>query len=108
MGPIQLVNYIKGLHWPSPGGPGSKQVVPRLQDSNVPPTFPYHARPIFPHLVFATSLLSPESLAQASRLQHSLYFCVFKYARRVKMNKRSRARLKTESETGTYATPNRF
>ena len=33
------------------------------------------------------------------RLQNSLYFCVFKYATSEQSNKRSRTRLKTESET---------
>ena len=34
-----------------------------------------------------------------TRLQNSLYFCVFKYATREQSNKRSGTRLKTESET---------
>ena len=33
------------------------------------------------------------------RLQNSPYFCVFKYATSEQSNKRSRTRLKTESET---------
>ena len=87
---------MEGLHWPSPGGPGSKQVVPRLQDSNVPPTFPYHACPIFSHLVFATSLLSPESLAKASRLQHSVHFCGIQ----VRGNSQNEQKVWSEAENG--------
>ena len=40
--------------WASLRGPGSKQLVPGLQDGNVPPSFPDRVSRIFPHPVFPT------------------------------------------------------
>ena len=47
-------------------------------------------------LVFATSLLSPESLAQASRLQHSVYFCGIQ----VRANSQNEQKVWSEAENG--------
>ena len=74
--PIQLVNgLVSVVQAPSSWYLGSKMVMCR-------PPFPI-AWVVFSLTLF--SLLSFESLAQA-RLQHSPYFCVFKYARTVKLN----------------------
>ena len=54
---------MKGLHWASLRGPGStaqvvhKQVVPGLQDGNVPPSFPDRVSPIGPPPCFPYYLL---------------------------------------------------
>ena len=74
--PIQLVHgLVSVVQAPSSWYLGSKMVMCR-------PPFPI-AWVVFSLTLF--SLLSFESLAQA-RLQHSPYFCVFKYARTVKLN----------------------
>ena len=74
--PIQLVNgLVSVVQAPSSWYLGSKMVMCR-------PPFPI-VWVVFSLTLF--SLLSFESLAQA-RLQHSPYFCVFKYARTVKLN----------------------
>ena len=48
---------MKGLHWASLRGPGSRQVVRGLQDGNVPPSFPDRVSPITPSPCFPYYLL---------------------------------------------------